>query len=768
MSKTGNWVGRYLIYPMSSAKRQAEGGRRLRHEAREGTPSAPLVTIITVCWNSAKTIEQTFQSVRSQTYSNIEYIVVDGGSTDGTVEILKEHEGFIDYYVSESDKGLYYAMNKGVELAQGDYILILNSDDWYTPDCVEALVEARAKTRADFVSGLANYVDSAGKFLRLQPSFSFNGNIYFMMPLRHETMLLSRDIYNRVGPYDSSFRVISDRDFTTRLYEMGHTHHEIPRALMNFRDTGISSVNIDGLRAERSLIIKKNFPFLKPADVEALAFIEQLEPNQLEEMVANYEQPKLSYAAADMIADRQGRNNKKWSGVNASSVRAIGAETKRSHRVPLTQRMMRVATFVTSDHGGAGLGTQRRVAALRAAGVDARIYCLFKNYQYPHIQAITADIPGSEEMERPAVHKIWRNRAVVTKELVKGYRAREFFSMTGSVLDFRKHARIFDEADIVHFHWPVGMVDFDTIGEMLEDKPVVWTMADMNPFTGGCHYSEGCEGYTKSCHKCPLLSGDPLANEILKTKLNAYEQIRNLQVISPSNWLANRAEKSKLFGNRPIHRIPNALPINEFTPTNMMVARHTLNLPLSKKLILFGADNVKNLRKGGDLMMAAIKKLRSLGKSDQVEGVVFGSNKVEFDIPVHSMGHIDDTRRLSLVYAAADVFASPSREDSGPMTVAESLLSGTPVVAFNIGNAEEIVEHKVTGYIARQENVEDFTKGLIWALGESNRSKALQRSLLGCLSARAHNDPITAAARHIALYETMLAQSARGYSSRLA
>lgn len=757
--KAGEFVGKYQCYPDLTGQRQAEGGRRLKGETRKSSPERPLVTIITVCFNSAKTIEQTFRSVRNQTYDNIEYVVVDGNSSDGTVDLLKANEDLIDYYVSEPDKGLYYAMNKGLELASGDYILILNSDDWYVPDCVEALMDAKEETRADFVSGMANYVDGDGKFMRLQPNFSFDGNMYFMMPLRHETMLLSRDIYNRVGLFDLSYRVIADRDFTTRVYETGYTHHHIGRALMNFRDTGVSTVNLDGLRGERLNIISRNFPFLKEADVEALAFLEQLDADKLKAMVESYQEPRLSQAAADMVRDRQSRNNKKWMGLDVNALRNVGRQTGRPHRAPRKDRMLRVATLVTSDHGGAGIGTQRRVEALRKAGVDARIYCLFQNSPYAHVREFKADLPGVENMERRDVHKVWRERAVVTREQAPGYKAREFFSKVGTVVDFRNHREIFDDADVIHLHWPVGILDFEHMAEVFGDKPVVWTPADMNPYTGGCHYSEGCQRYTKTCEKCPLLGGSQIANDSWKVKDKAYRQLRDLQIVSPSEWLAERGRKSSLWKDYPIHVIPNALPVDKFSPTNKMVARHRLGLPLDKKLILFGADNVTNLRKGGDLMIESIKRLRARGKANGVEGVVFGGNKVEFDIPTHAMGHIDEVERLSLVFAAADVFASPSREDSGPMTVAESMLSGTPVVAFNIGNAREIVVHRDTGYIARQENVEDFTTGLIWALDNARTSEAMLRGLRAYMAARQHNDPERAAKRHIELYESMLASA---------
>jgi glycosyltransferase involved in cell wall biosynthesis len=749
-------VGRYRQYPDNTGARKAEGGLRLLGKEPQSEAGRPLVSILTVSWNSGKTIEQTIKSVQAQTYDNIEHIIVDGASTDDTMDIVKRHANTINYYVSEPDEGLYYAMNKALALAHGDYILILNSDDWYVPDCVETLLKAKEETKADFVSGLANYVDGDGTFMRLQPRFSFDGNMLFMMPLRHETMLLSRDIYNRVGLFDTNYRVIADRVFTTKVYDMGHTHHEIPRALMHFRDTGVSTVNLDGVRAERCRVAQANFPFLSAEDAKTIAFLEQLTPELLEGMVKRYANPRLSHAAADMARTRQNNKAKKWMDLDVEALRKVGHRSGATHRLPRTDRMLRVATLVTSDHGGAGIGSQRRVEALRKAGVDARIYCLYKNSPYEHVTALTADIPGAATMPRPSVHKVWRERAVVTTQNEKGLVAREFFSKTGTVVDFRNHRHIFDEADIIHIHWPVGMLDFEHMAEVFGDKPVVWTPADMNPFTGGCHYSEGCQKYTSDCQKCHLLSGSMAAHEIWKVKKAAYSKIKNLQIVSPSGWLADRARKSSLFGDRPIHLVPNALPTDQFNPTNKIVARIRLGLPLNKKLVLFGADNVTNLRKGGDLMVASIKKLIETGHAKDVEGVFFGGNKMELDIPTHAMGHISDLEKLSLVYAAADVFASPSREDSGPMTVAESMLSGTPVVGFRIGNMSEFTKHKETGYLAGYENVADFAKGLVWALDSANSTEARRRSLECHMAARAHNDPQTAVKRHLKIYNEML------------
>jgi tetratricopeptide (TPR) repeat protein len=226
------FCGIYDRYPDITGKRKAEGGKRVKGIIKNSLPNQPLVTIITVCLNSEKYLEQCIRSVMQQTYKNLEYIIIDGGSNDGTLNIIEKYADEIDYYLSERDRGLYHAMNKGLALASGDYILILNSDDWYETECVKALVEAKLNIGTSFVSASARYVDKDGVPGRVLRSSHFDSRLLFgMMTLRHETMLLSTEIYNDIGPYNESFRIISDRILTISLLEKNHTNYEVPRVM---------------------------------------------------------------------------------------------------------------------------------------------------------------------------------------------------------------------------------------------------------------------------------------------------------------------------------------------------------------------------------------------------------------------------------------------------------------------------------------------------------------------------------------------------------
>jgi glycosyltransferase involved in cell wall biosynthesis len=199
------------------------------------------VSIITVVYNGAKTLEQTIKSVLNQTYRNIEYIIVDGGSTDGTIDIIKKYEDKIAFWVSEKDKGLYDAMNKGIGYATGDIIGMINSDDWYEPNAVELIVEAYENNpqKKIFHGDRYNILQDGQKSLRrFNPSrFKF---LYYGMTYNHPSMFVHRDIYE-ITRYNTELRALSDYQFVLIQYlKKPSWFCYIPESYVNYRLDGIS------------------------------------------------------------------------------------------------------------------------------------------------------------------------------------------------------------------------------------------------------------------------------------------------------------------------------------------------------------------------------------------------------------------------------------------------------------------------------------------------------------------------------------------------
>jgi glycosyltransferase involved in cell wall biosynthesis len=289
------------------------------------------------------------------------------------------------------------------------------------------------------------------------------------------------------------------------------------------------------------------------------------------------------------------------------------------------------------------------------------------------------------------------------------------------------------EPDIVNLHWVCnGFLSIETLPKF--KKPLVWTLHDMWPFTGGCHYDRGCEEYKESCGNCPQLNSSKaadLSRHVWQRKSKAWKNL-NLTIVSPSKWLAQCARSSSIFQDLRVEVIPNSLDIQKYRPINKKIARDILGLPLDKQIILFGAIGAtSDLRKGFHLLLPALLKISHLeGWQDRLELAIFGGSQPpsipKYGFKTHYLGKLSDDISLSLVYAAADVFVAPSIQDNLPNTVMESMSCGTPCVAFNIGGMCDMIDHKRTGYLATPFEVEDLVKGIVWVLEDKEYCQKLQ------------------------------------------
>lgn len=198
------------------------------------------VSIITVVYNGVKTIEQTILSVLEQSYKNIEYIIIDGLSTDGTQEIVRKYQDSIAYFVSEKDNGLYDAMNKGIQKATGEIVGIINSDDWYAKDAIESIVNYFERYEADLVYGDVVFVDQNG---RERPNIKKPiDHIWFQCVIQHPGIFVKRSIYERFGCYNTKYKIAADYDFMLRLYSENVRFGYVDKVVSYFRLGGLSTV----------------------------------------------------------------------------------------------------------------------------------------------------------------------------------------------------------------------------------------------------------------------------------------------------------------------------------------------------------------------------------------------------------------------------------------------------------------------------------------------------------------------------------------------
>lgn len=214
----------------------------------------PLFSIITVSYNSVFTIEQTILSVINQDFEDYEYIIIDGGSTDGTMEIIRKYQDKITLWVSEPDKGIYDAMNKGIRLAQGTLISLLNSDDWYDKNTLICVAQYyKLNPNIDILHGLLRFIDVNGMPDSIVGHYNSFLNIGM---IEHPTCFIKKKLYNSVGPFDLNYKSASDYDWMLRAKKADAKFLLIPEILTNFRRGGMSDSFIG---AYEDLLIKKKF-----------------------------------------------------------------------------------------------------------------------------------------------------------------------------------------------------------------------------------------------------------------------------------------------------------------------------------------------------------------------------------------------------------------------------------------------------------------------------------------------------------------------------
>jgi len=206
--------------------------------------SKPLISIVTICFNSAKTIRKTIESVLNQTYTNIEYILVDGASIDDTVAIIKEYEqqfiakGIIYRWISELDNGIYDALNKGILLATGEWLGIIHSDDWYEADALEKLFITEAIEDYDLVYGLVKVIAQNNQI------HSVEQKMFTSLPtdpMQHQGVFVKRKLHEDIGLYSTSYKIAADYDFLLKCFLANKKAKFILCVVASFSRVGISN-----------------------------------------------------------------------------------------------------------------------------------------------------------------------------------------------------------------------------------------------------------------------------------------------------------------------------------------------------------------------------------------------------------------------------------------------------------------------------------------------------------------------------------------------
>jgi glycosyltransferase involved in cell wall biosynthesis len=258
--------------PPSSAYARPEGGLRARGILKSGTEIEPLVSYVTVVRNNVATLSRAIESVQRQTYRNVEHIVVDGASTDGTVDLLLRYADRLDYFVSEPDRGLYDAINKAVPLARGQLICILNSDDWLEPHAAEIVVR-RMRHRLNkptlLTTGAVIYAVDGKIEVEWPPAFVHPGSYFLCANVCHNGIYATPLAYDRSGSYDSSYRIAADFKWIMACLDAGVQFAYTREVTVNY-SLGGASGDARGHSLESQRVVSERFPFLSKDEVRGL------------------------------------------------------------------------------------------------------------------------------------------------------------------------------------------------------------------------------------------------------------------------------------------------------------------------------------------------------------------------------------------------------------------------------------------------------------------------------------------------------------------
>ena len=290
--------------------------------------------------------------------------------------------------------------------------------------------------------------------------------------------------------------------------------------------------------------------------------------------------------------------------------------------------------------------------------------------------------------------------------------------------------------DLVNLHW-LGdyTLSIKEIGKL--QMPLVWRLADQWAFCGCEHYSDiesriekgnnymqGYNYYSKEERRYLI----DLNTFMWRRKRKYWKN--HINIVAPTKWIADCARKSLIFNQSNITVIPTSIDLEKWSPVDKKFARSVLNLPLDKKLILFGAlGGTKDIRKGGDLLIKAIMRLKDFSSDKFIESlelVIVGDEKdqdqYDLGVKLNYAGVINNDLILKLYYSACDVFVLPSRQDNLPGTGIESHACGTPVVGFEIGGLPEIIDNHVTGALAKPFQENSLALAIKWVLDKEDSS----------------------------------------------
>lgn len=406
---------------------------------------------------------------------------------------------------------------------------------------------------------------------------------------------------------------------------------------------------------------------------------------------------------------------------------------------------MKILHLNTSDiGGGAALGAYNLHRGLLNHGLDSKLLVIQKLSSDPEVIQFVN--------QNWFVQKLYNQRFRIDDFRLKKYslERKTLFSVASyTPSNFQKLINEL-QPDIIHIHWINN--GFIVPEDLKSIKiPIVWTIRDMWPFTGGCHYSFGCEKYKSNCGACPQLGSSDIhdiSESLISRKLKYFKDLK-ITAVGISDWITDCAKSSVVFRDFHVSRIYNGVDNSIFYPRNKFSSIEKWGLSKTKPKILFCALNaIKDYRKGFHFLFSLISEL------SKYQLVVVGSaveNTLGDDILF--IPEIKQQSDLAEIYSACDLLCAPTIEEAFGKVIVESMMCGTPVVCFKNTGMKELVQHLVSGYLAEDQNSQDLLLGIKWGLSNSEQLKDI------CVEKSAKFQVENSVKQYIGIYEQLLDES---------
>ena len=359
------------------------------------------------------------------------------------------------------------------------------------------------------------------------------------------------------------------------------------------------------------------------------------------------------------------------------------------------------------DHGGAGKAGYRLHLGLWRMGIESRLLVKRK---------VTTDPNVAEIM--PPTTRWWQRLAELVSDRGTERLGWQYLYYPSS---FRLlHHPWVQQADVVNLHVTHTNYFSHTVLPCLSrERPVVWTLHDMWAITGHCVHSLDCARWQTGCGKCPYLADYTALRRdttawLWKVKRWLYQRSR-LTLVTPSRWLGDLARQSPLLAGVDVFVIPNGVDTDVFRPADKALVRQALGIDAESRVVMFGAANPEDSRKGGHLLLAGLNRLAPT-LMRQITLLIVGRGgddwQAKCDFKVLAVGPVVNERFMAMCYAAADMFVLPTLADNLPNSLLESLACGTPCVSFGVGGVDEVVRPDETGYLAWPGDAYDLARGI--------------------------------------------------------